>query len=260
MSIPRALTVGPRARLVAVLVVTMALPITTSAGGRGGRRSFADTLRHGPGVSNHPVGVAPSSSITVPDGWPLDANGTITCLTCHVAIPWTEGRSDPRLRGFDAEPAGTTEFCMKCHAQSTSRTAATMHWLAVAVAHVKEEQTRPERSGSRRPGLDRETAQCLGCHDGVSAGESRNPTPWNRGHGYTGSRERNHPVGAPYPTRTPEDYDVPFRPANLLPKEVRLPDGKVGCVSCHDLYAGTERLLTVPIRGSGLCLTCHDLK
>lgn len=75
-----------------------------------------------------------------------------------------------------------------------------------------------------------------------------------------GDKRRNHPIGIRYQDLSrPKDLS-PLRPASLLPREVALPDGKVGCVSCHNLYAQKRYLLTVPIKGSELCFTCHDMR
>jgi predicted CXXCH cytochrome family protein len=40
---------------------------------------------------------------------------------------------------------------------------------------------------------------------------------------------------------------------------VRLPDGRIECVSCHDPHntAGIDKLLVMSNRRSALCLTCH---
>ena len=135
-----------------------------------------------------------------------------------------------------------------------------MHWLAIGAAHVGVGHAGPGPDRAAAPGLDGQTRQCLGCHDGVSAGESLNRTPWERRHGFHEDKRQNHPVGVRYPNRTPKNFSVPFRPASGLPARVRLPEGRVSCVSCHDLYAGDEHLLTVPNKGSELCFTCHDLK
>jgi predicted CXXCH cytochrome family protein len=66
----------------------------------------------------------------------------------------------------------------------------------------------------------------------------------------------NHPVGVRYGAR---GSSVALRPASLLPDNVRLPDGTVSCVSCHDLYARDGHLLSVPLDESTLCYTCHDM-
>lgn len=228
----------------------------TQAGGAGRSRRSPASVRLGPGVSNHPVGIAPSSDIAIPEGWPLGADGVITCFTCHVALPEFDGASDAKLRGFDDRTEEPVSFCVNCHGEQRQQSAAAMHWEAVQVAHVK-----PEAGGGFGSGrsLDGESRRCLGCHDGVNAMESRNTTPWSRGGGDHGSRTANHPVGARYPSSGSRGSNRALRPASLLPEEVRLPDGKVSCVSCHDLYATRRLYLTVPLDGSQLCFTCHAM-
>ena len=132
-----------------------------------------------------------------------------------------------------------------------------MHWMALEVAHVK-----PETAGFTDAGgvLDKHTRACLGCHDGVSAPDSTNTTPWNPGKGFTGDRGRSHPVGVPYSRRASRLGGARLRPASLLPREIRLPGGTVGCLSCHNLYARDRHRLAVPIKGSALCFSCHDMR
>jgi predicted CXXCH cytochrome family protein len=215
-------------------------------------------LLRGPGVSNHPVGMAPSSSVNLPADWPLDPDGTMTCLTCHSNLPSSRGSGDPCLRDFDPELEAATEFCMKCHGGSSHQGRADVHWMAVQTAHVGAEAT-PTAPSSHL--LDAQTRQCLGCHDGVGASESSNTTPWNRGHAASfGGPQGNHPVGVSYPTGSQARTGSQFRAKSFLPEQVQLPRGQVSCVSCHDLYSGDRYLLTVPIEGSELCFTCHDMK
>lgn len=64
----------------------------------------------------------------------------------------------------------------------------------------------------------------------------------------------------PYPNRPSRGVEAGFRPASLLPREMQLPNGVVSCVSCHNLYGREKDLLSVPIEGSELCFTCHDMK
>lgn len=256
MSIPRASTIQAALRLLVPAVAVGGIPPISNAGEPGQQRSLADKFRYGPGVTNHPVGIVPSAAVRIPSSWPLDADGTITCLTCHRRLPPWQGATSAYLRDFDGEQDDWSGFCAKCHAADGQRTAAATHWMAVRVAHVKGDATRSPRSTAS---LDAQSRRCMGCHDGVSASDADNTTPWNRGRGYVGDRRRNHPVGVRYPNRTPRKFGVRFRPAALVPKQVRLPGGKVSCVSCHDLYAKSRSLLTVPIERSALCFACHDL-
>lgn len=98
----------------------------------------------------------------------------------------------------------------------------------------------------------------MSCHDGVSAPDSTGIMGHRVG-GYPGDRDSNHPVGIAYSRSKGRPGTTRMRPAGLLPKEVRLPGGAVSCVSCHNLYSSDPAKLTVPIEGSKLCLSCHDM-
>ena len=232
-----------------LLVLACGVPATaiTAAGG------WLRFGPNGPGVYNHPVDVVPSSAVTVPLGWPLSKGGAITCLTCHKAIPTDQ---DPQLRDPDYRPDVPTAFCVNCHEPGDLSSGHNDHWRAGFSAHVQPHKTQNARnSGS----IDAQTRACMSCHDGASASESNNPTPETMGRSYAGDRRRDHPVGMDYRPEKFVDGDVPLRPRATLPAEVQLPEGKVSCVSCHNIYADTDYMLTVPVRGSKLCLTCHDL-
>ncbi len=161
------------------------------------------------------------------------------------------------LRDVESQAARPAEFCAQCHSQTVQRNAKSIHWVALAVAHVPSDRADSPDSGR---GLDAQTRQCLSCHDGASASESNNITPFSNWGGYVGDRHRNHPIAVQYADPSRSKDLTPLRPSSLLPPEISLPGGNVGCVSCHNLYAGEEHLLTVPIHGSELCLTCHDMR
>jgi predicted CXXCH cytochrome family protein len=205
-------------------------------------------FQEGPGASNHPVNVRPSTAISIPTGWPLAANGTITCITCHEGFPTAERFGAGTLRG----DANSAAFCVSCHTERGPKTGAGMHWRAVSQAHPGSETA--ESRGLAGAAISH---SCLECHDGVSASDAGHETTDGRSGGFVGDRSRNHPVGVHYPPSGTRGVEVPLRPASLLPKSIRLPDGKVSCVSCHDVYGRGEHKLTVPIEGSRLCMTCH---
>jgi predicted CXXCH cytochrome family protein len=223
----------------------------------------AQLWRNGPGIFNHPIHVVPPPTMTIPSGWPLDASGAITCLTCHAQMPAGADVADPKLRDFAddfLQGRGTlvrpdySEFCARCHSDRNLSQASEAHWLGTSVAHVK-----PTSRGSGGGTLDAESRRCLECHDGVSASEALNPTGPARGTGM-GDVATNHPVGVQYPSAARRGSGTRYRPASLLPREVQLPGGAVSCVSCHNLYAPGKNHLTVPIEGSELCFTCHDMR
>lgn len=233
--------------------VLVTIVATAIAGGSRFARSPVDQLRNGPGVENHPVHVRPSSAVAIPKGWPLDHAGSITCLTCHTQLPGLRDGADPVLRGVEAGTRPGVEFCANCHRSTETRTAAGMHWMAVRVAHVKLEQ---DRSASSFGLMDEDSRRCLECHDGVSTGESANSL--GRGHGGSDMR-KNHPVGVEYRSNKPPGSRTQLRSEFMLPAEIRLPGGKVSCVSCHNLYSSERYRLSVPIERSELCFACHAM-
>lgn len=253
-----------RAALIAVIPMALILEVSTVslAGGRPWQVDPAQQFRCGPGIANHPVNVIPTSAVRIPEGWPLSADASITCLTCHTDLSSLVGdlsgsrKGLVQLRDFHGTVDNRIRFCAKCHSDDSTRTASGMHWMAVAFAHIKPDDGQPPKHAGS---LDAGSRRCMACHDGVTARESAASNAWNRGPGSVGDHRRNHPVGVPYPQRFSKKGSGPFRPTSLLPPKVRLPGGQVGCISCHDLYAPNPGRLAVPIEGSALCFTCHDM-
>ncbi len=237
------------------LAFGVATLIVTAVSGQDDR-GVPDALRSGPGVFNHPVNVRPSERIHIPKGWPLATDGSITCLTCHSSIPVLDD-GNPKLRASE-QVADGQPFCAACHTDQDRSSAAAAHWLAVDVAHVRPGKNPSSRGGGGR--IDDDSARCLSCHDGVNASEAQNMTAWNRSAAFNGPISGNHPIGVQYPSRPSRGVESGFRPAGLLPREVQLPNGVVSCVSCHNLYGREQHRLTVPLEGSELCFTCHDMK
>ncbi|MHC4698865.1 MAG: cytochrome c3 family protein [Planctomycetota bacterium] len=250
-------SITPRAlRALAAVSVGAGLSAIAVAGPGNARRDLAERLRYGPGVANHPVHVRPSGAINIPQGWPVEADGSITCLTCHTRLPALEGSTDPHLRDCADSQFDREQFCRRCHVGGDELGGRKMHWQATRFAHLKA----ADSTSTGLPGrLDAQSQQCLGCHDGVTARESRN-TLGSSIVGADWDDRRSHPIGVPYMDAGRGHGEGAYTPASMLPRQVRLPGGRVSCVSCHDLYARDRYLLTIPIEGSELCLTCHDMK
>lgn len=239
--------------LAAVAVICMAAGKATN----GYDPNLARRLRQGPGVSNHPVGVMPSAAIQIPEGWPLDASGSLTCTTCHQSLPALDGSGGSQLRGGPELRRGGPAFCATCHTDDGAPGGTNhAHWQAIGLAHPRD-----DRRSARTPrgGLDRESRSCLSCHDGLNAPDASHSGTGKLAAGWADPRGRSHPVGVRYSLASSRPATTRLKPPGSLPPTVRLPDGAVSCVSCHDLYAGTPGLLTVPIERSQLCLTCHDM-
>ncbi|MFQ5494589.1 MAG: hypothetical protein ACE5EX_04335 [Phycisphaerae bacterium] len=97
------------------------------------------------------------------------------------------------------------------------------------------------------------------CHDGITASEARFGTIWNRGVGSAGDPRRDHPVDVRYADAMRHNTEARLRPPASLPPQIRLANGKVTCLSCHDLYNLEPHQLSVSMEGSSLCLTCHQM-
>lgn len=107
---------------------------------------------------------------------------------------------------------------------------------------------------------------CLSCHDGSTAVDSYGGMSGEvfiqdigTGSGLIGANSDlrgNHPIGVRYP-----ELDRGFRDRIQVESEgyVVLPQGRVECLSCHDVHNqyGGEKLLVKSNDRSGLCLTCH---
>lgn len=103
---------------------------------------------------------------------------------------------------------------------------------------------------------------CLGCHDGTVATSTITGAHAMLAGVRGGFRPpdgfvwRDHPIGIPYPAHR-RDY----RPESYVTKSgtIRLPEGRVECISCHDPHneAGVRGMLVISNRRSALCLTCH---
>lgn len=244
-------TVAIRAFTISIVTALLVGRVPTLATA-GAKRPLAETLRFGPGVTNHPVHVVPSSATRVPANWPLGVDGSITCLTCHRKLPRLNDGTELFLRSFDAALGDSSAFCLNCHQDTGGRPSRTMHWMVTRLAHPKATTRRATRTGGA---VDYASRQCLGCHDGVNAPDALNTTGASAPDGL-GDRGRNHPIGVRYVGGS-RGRDGHLRPESLLPVTVRLPNGKVSCVSCHNLYAQAPNLLSVPIEGSALCFACH---
>lgn len=116
----------------------------------------------------------------------------------------------------------------------------------------------PEMTGFNRTVLlDPISMECLGCHDGtlakavnhrISDGDTQRVKSIETIKG-------SHPIGMDYNTfaRSKE-----YVPSHTLAADIKLINGKVGCVSCHNLLGRNDKYLAVDNTRSGLCFSCHN--
>ena len=222
----------------------------------------------------HPVGMKPRDAVP-PAGWPLDREGRLECRTCHPSCAQApaagEGRASTRIGGSarvdlrGGKRGG--EFCSECHQEGPQRKrlpgprgpegpsgdsyrrGPAAHRKMFAVAH-------PGVSGAAAPGVDDTSLLCLGCHDGslAIAGEGlETQAP------QIGSGRESHPVGVSYPSRSRPGSEGSYIPLQALDRRIMLPEGRVGCLSCHDIFGSEEKLLVMSNRESRLCYACHQI-
>ena len=199
-------------------------------------------------VLSHPVDVVPS--MVVPAHLPL-ANGRITCVTCH-------GTDDTGQAEVPRPITGESAFCGQCH-DPLGSSRADLHANAGSRAHLSwsDGMKRDRIGGSLATwGPDPESRSCLTCHDGslASGAGLLQSSAFSRGQ-MAARLLANHPIGGEQRPRGRGDSLLP--PERLDPR-VRLFDGRIGCGSCHSLYADHESLLVMSNQDSRLCLNCHD--
>ena len=192
--------------------------------------------------NSHPIEMVPSMEI--PEIFPLDWAGRITCSTCH----------DPHAENIDDNPemlrtlARGKSFCDMCHRDFLPIDG---RHVGVGLAHSKSGVF--EENSLYSQVLDSISLQCLTCHDGVIASDtsyhaSGDPLTYNQ-------RSLSHPIGMDYAEAARHDPEL--NPVEALAPEIMLPDGKVGCISCHNPYSKERMMTVVSNYGSALCLECH---
>ncbi|RMF83145.1 MAG: hypothetical protein D6736_22065 [Nitrospinota bacterium] len=194
---------------------------------------------------SHPVGIRPVS-VRVPVDMPLSPEGFITCSTCHdvhalTPTPW----GNPYL--LRHQESGVY-FCTLCHRSRLRRVGT--HAEALQKAHFKV-QSFPGSSM-----IDPVSRECLSCHDGAIARFPVVSVGLWRYASFSGTNLGRHPIGIDYEeTRRRRGR---LRPVFTLDKRIKLIQGKVSCVSCHEPFSERNNGLVMDNWGSRLCLECHQ--
>ncbi|MCB9853748.1 MAG: cytochrome c3 family protein [Phycisphaerales bacterium] len=150
------------------------------------------------------------------------------------------------------------DLCTPCHVPH------------IAPARAPLLDKRPEARGRYRPydaagtELDATSMLCMSCHDGVIA-----PDVFTAAHGTQWARQTlrspfgnggatGHPIGIRYPTNSPTYHS---EASVVADGAIKLPDGRIQCISCHDPHntGRHDGMLVKSNSGSRLCLSCHRL-
>ncbi|MFQ5735759.1 MAG: hypothetical protein ACE5GY_02725 [Thermodesulfobacteriota bacterium] len=113
--------------------------------------------------------------------------------------------------------------------------------------------------------LDKESLDCLSCHDASIALDAGLMTVCN------GPECTDHPIGVNYVRLASRNHGL--KPAVFLDPNIKLVNNtKIGCTTCHvpysaqnhttlstlrGLYPEPDPMLSVDSTASGLCLGCH---
>ena len=187
---------------------------------------------------SHPTGFTPVQK--PPAQFPLDWKGDVTCSTCHAV----HGQEHGLLRGNKSG----REFCFGCHNESFFASMADRGTSIQLTGHLAKSSV-PDNID-----LDPFSRQCLSCHAGNADALAMHIDQQGivRHSGGSG----NHPIGMPYGQAKGIGL---YRKEVDLPAAILLPQGKVGCVSCHVGYSKKHGALVMSNEHSALCMGCHDI-
>ncbi len=189
---------------------------------------------------SHPSGLRPS--MAVPEQFPLDWKGDLTCSSCHVVHGQVHGQLRVDVRG--------EAFCTQCHQLSFFERMADGGGSLMVSGHL-DATTAPDNQLS-----DTYSIQCMTCHGDKAEAPDRLVSIDQSNVARHGSGSMNHPVGVDYVTASAFGG---YRPVGQLAPEILLPGGQVSCISCHESYSDQHGSVVLSQRGSNLCFQCHDL-
>lgn len=187
---------------------------------------------------SHPSGFTPRTKPS--PNYPLDWKGDLTCSTCHDIHASKPGLMRGTLQGKD--------LCLSCHDakffQSMRDGGSSM-----MVGHLSN------GAGINAPTLDAYSRQCLECH--ARSGDPKLSTNID-GNGVLrhASSSVNHPIGVNYQKAAAFGG---YRAKAIVERKIVLPNGLIGCVSCHMGYSREHGKLVSGTARSTLCFECHDL-
>ncbi len=208
---------------------------------------------------HHTTDAAPSPAVHIPtDKFPLDAQGHVTCATCHTAhaVP---GDSDLRTVIFLRQPNVDSSLCLACHPQHAQKSDC-QHPLGHAEFPIPKAIL--DAGGKTSP--DGHAIFCQTCHEPHGAQNAwmlvLPPSQLCVACHTDKAPEASPPAGAPV-HRIGHTYDGFKPPQTLLSERATFgPNGELGCLSCHRLHdaSGARPLLIRKNEGSSLCLDCHE--
>lgn len=193
-------------------------------------------------VISHIVDVVPS--MYVGEAFPLDEGGRMTCNTCHyIHMDRLDAATGERTYLLRTKEKGK-QFCDSCHAGTIEfmlENLASSHSDKIDRAHFGYYTTATHF-------LDQASLYCISCHDGDIA--THVPLSLS-----TGSPMESHPVGVDYLEAVIRNRQL--KHPRFLDPAIKLVNGKLSCISCHNIFSLKNHKLAIDNRNSRLCLECH---
>ena len=208
---------------------------------------------------HHTTDAAPSPAVHIPtEKFPLDAQGHMTCATCHPAHA-VSGDSDLRTVIFLRQPNVDSSLCLACHPQHAQKSDC-QHPLG----HAKSPVPKVILDAGGKTSPDGHAIFCQTCHEPHGAQNAwmlvLPPSQLCVACHTDKAPEASPPAGAPV-HRIGHTY-AGFKPPPALLNERATfgPDGELSCLSCHRLHdaSGARPLLIRQNENSSLCLDCHE--
>ncbi len=202
---------------------------------------------------NHPVDVAVPAPERLPSYIPLDHADRIDCLTCHTDPRPPTDADESMLIVPDGE-----DLCNSCHVQMQTSGRTPAHWRFSNKAHLQS--INPRKGSTSRVDvsfgrIDPESMTCVSCHDEITVTvPQENETHRQRMTRWTSMPD--HAIGMRYAAivaRRRGQFNYP----PIDSERIRLFDGKVGCGSCHSVYADNPAYLATKQNDNRLCRNCH---
>ncbi len=207
---------------------------------------------------HHTTDTVPSPKVKIPtEIFPLDAQGRMTCATCHTAHAVPDS-SDIKTVVFLRQPNIDSSLCLACHPEHAQKNAF-QHPLGRRDAPVP--QVILEAGG--KTSADGHSIFCQTCHEPHGA---RNawmlvlPPSKLCIACHTDKTPEAEPVAGAPVHRIGHTYKGFEPPTTLLEKKATFgPNSELSCLSCHRLHdaSGAWPLLIRKNEDSSLCLECH---
>lgn len=228
--------------------------------------STVDSRKHVFNDRRHQVGITPSETITVPDEFPLDSQGRMTCATCHSAHGVS---TEPGIEKtiFLRTSHEDSRMCEMCHADKTGGPEQGNHPVGKNTLRIPDAVIGSGGYVGSTPNM----VICESCH--VAHGgftdarlvlpvdrPGRYPVLCETCHGTTPGLFK-HPDTGGYSHSVnvvPERADIPEAWQDGEP--VRLGEGgSIVCTTCHTTHKAPvrESLLVQENQQDSMCRTCH---